>query len=61
MKTPKEHKERHVELHKALDELIADFISHTSKLPSDTSLMELMKWSHQQMMEPTELEVDDGT
>ena len=60
MKTPEEHKARHIELHKALDELIADFIGHTSKLPSDTSLMELMKWSHRQTLNPTEVEVDDA-
>jgi len=49
-----EHKARHKELHKYLDELIADFIRHTNKLPSETSLMELMKWSNEQTKNPTE-------
>lgn len=53
--TKKEHKERHVELHKALDELLADWISHTGKLPSKTPITELMAWSHQQTLSPTEL------
>jgi len=49
----KEHKQRHVELHKALDELLADFISHTTFLPSKTTIFELMRWSHQQTIKPT--------
>jgi hypothetical protein len=58
--TKEEHKQRHVELHKALDDLIADFISHTTKLPSRTSLLELMQWSHQQTINPVE-EVTNGS
>lgn len=53
MQTEQEHKERHVELHRALDELVADFFRHTGKFPSDTSLMSLMEWSHQQSLSPT--------
>ena len=49
----KEHKKRHELLHKMFDELIADFIKHTSKLPSQTTLMELMSWSFEQTKEPT--------
>ena len=45
---PKEHIERHKLLHKMLDELVADFISNTNKLPSQTTILELMKWSHEQ-------------
>lgn len=57
--TKKEHKNRHLELHKALDELVADFLSHNKfKLPSSTTLYELMKWSHGQTFEPTELYTD---
>lgn len=44
----KEHKARHQLLHKELDELIADFIKETGKLPSKTKLTELMKWSYEQ-------------
>lgn len=50
----KEHKIKHIELHRALDELIADFIRHTNKLPSKTMLMELMSWSHEQTTNPNE-------
>ena len=52
--TPAEHKQRHLTLHRALDELIADFIIHTEKLPSKTTVMELMQWSHQQTIQPSE-------
>jgi len=51
--TYEEHKKRHEELHAALDELLADFISHTEKLPSQTSVLELAKWSMEQMNDPT--------
>ena len=44
----KEHKERHKLLHKHLDELLADFMRETGKMPSETSLMELMEWSFEQ-------------
>lgn len=47
--TKAQHKKRHVELHKALDELAADFITDTSRLPSKTSVMELMLWSQEQI------------
>lgn len=52
--TAKEHRDRHIELHKALDELITDFIMHTGNLPSKTGLMLLMEWSAEQAQEPTE-------
>lgn len=54
--TPQEHKERHIALHKNLDELIADFINHTGKLPSQSSVMELMEWAHAQTISPAEKE-----
>ena len=53
---PFDHKQRHVELHRSLDELIADFVTHTDKMPSQTSLRELMEWAYQQTIEPTEKE-----
>ena len=49
-----EHRQRHIELHKSLDELIADFIEHTGKYPSGVTLMEFMKWSYEQTKNPTE-------
>lgn len=48
------HKARHELLHRELDELIADFICHTKGLPSRTTVMELMNWSHKQTINPTE-------
>ena len=47
-----EHLERHKLLHKYLDELVADYIKHTTALPSKSTLMELMEWSHQQTIKP---------
>lgn len=52
--TPEEHKQRHQELHRALDELAADFFGQTGKLPSQSTIMELIQWSHQQTISPTE-------
>jgi len=49
------HKQIHIELHKRLDELLADYISHTEKLLSKSTLLEVMKWSFQQTKNPTEL------
>ena len=52
--TPEEHKARHVELHKALDELMADYLYHHPKeLPSLIRLWDVVKWSHEQTLEPT--------
>lgn len=52
--TSEQHKERHIKLHQMLDELAADFIQHTGQLPSQTSILELMEWSHRQALEPVE-------
>lgn len=53
------HKERHILLHRMFDELIADFISNTKKLPSKTFLMELMDWSYKQIQGPDHEEKGD--
>lgn len=50
----KKHKERHIFLHKCLDELLADFIKHTEKLPSKTPIFDFLKWSHEETKNPTE-------
>lgn len=49
-----DHKERHILLHKYFDELLADFIDHIQKLPSETSIMELAQWSYNETIKPTE-------
>jgi hypothetical protein len=46
-----EHLKRHLELHAALDELVADWIMHTQSLPSYSTVMDLMSWSHTQTQE----------
>ena len=51
---PYDHRRRHVELHNSLDELLADFLTHTKNRPSETTIYELMKWSHEQTINPTE-------
>jgi hypothetical protein len=54
MSKNKAHKNRHAELHNALDELAADFLDHTRKLLSKTTVLELLAWSCEQMKKPTE-------
>jgi len=54
--SPEHHKARHVALHKALDELVADWILHTDHLPSKSTVMELMEWANEQRENPTEIE-----
>lgn len=56
--TTEEHKQRHIELHKSLDELIADFVYNNSDLTTftDQPIMALMTWSYQQTLNPTENE-----
>lgn len=49
-----EHIERHQLLHRMFDELVADWIWHTHRLPSKATVYELMKWAHQQTIDPTE-------
>jgi hypothetical protein len=60
--TKEEHRARHQRLHEALDELAADYLAHhplrpslKPKMPSTTTLAELMTWSHQQTIDPEDL------
>jgi len=50
--TKKEHIARHKKLHESFDELLADFVSHTKELPSNTVLREFLEWSYRQTVEP---------
>lgn len=53
--TPAEHRARHLELHRALDELAADYMRHHHNArPSNTTIMDLMIWSFEQTRNPTE-------
>jgi len=45
----KEHREQHLKLHNALDELAADFIGGTGGMLSKTTILELMVWSQAQI------------
>lgn len=54
-KSPEEHKARHIELHRALDELAADWMRHTGKHMSSATVLELLEWSHKQTKNPTEI------
>lgn len=58
--SPEEHKERHEELHRALDELVADWINHTNRIPSKATVLELMKWAYEQTLNPTEEPNDEA-
>jgi len=55
MTDKKDHRNRHILLHKMLDELLADFIYHNrGKHLSESSLLDLMEWSHRQTINPDE-------
>ncbi len=47
------HIEYHKQLHKCLDELAGDFFAQTGKMPSKSSVMDLMEWSCKQTENPT--------
>ena len=44
----KRHRERHLLLHRHLDELMADMASETNMRPSKTTITELLEWSYKQ-------------
>lgn len=49
-----DHKRRHAELHRAVDELIADYLCHNRKKRlGNTTVLELVQWSAGQMEDPT--------
>jgi len=50
--TKKEHIKIHKELHKNLDKLVADFVYHTAKRLSNTTILELIQWSFEQTKNP---------
>jgi hypothetical protein len=53
--TKAQHRKRHKELHLALDELVADFIlDNNDKLPSQSTVFEIMRWSHEQTKNPSD-------
>lgn len=46
-----EHRQRHIELHCALDELFADFITEGGGRTTNT-ILDLIKWSQKQTISP---------
>lgn len=48
-----QHIRIHKKLHKNFDQLVDDFIIQTKKLPSHTTILELMQWSSNQCVTPT--------
>ena len=48
------HRKRHIELHKSLDELFADYISHHPNQTQFTQMpiIDLIKWSKEQTENP---------
>ena len=55
----KEHIKRHKMLHKYLDELFADAITHASPpIRTKSSILELLEWSYKQM-ERTAIDHED--
>ena len=60
--TPKQHKRRHQTLHRCLDELFADFITHSERKSGFTKapIAELLAWAHKQATEPDHEEITHG-
>lgn len=52
--TREEHIKIHKELHRKLDQLVADFIGHNQGLPSTATILDLMGWSQKQTTSPDE-------
>lgn len=49
------HRIRHVTLHRMVDELASDYARHhPDALLSETTVMQLLQWSHTQTLDPTE-------
>ena len=53
------HRRRHIELHRCLDELVADWIKNGGGMPSGNTVMKLMLWSHGQTINPTGEDINE--
>lgn len=51
------HRQRHLRLHNSIDELAADYMVHTNHRLSTSTVMELLRWSHEQTEHPTDHEI----
>jgi hypothetical protein len=61
--THEEHRRLHLQLHHALDELLADYVLHHPQQNRilETPLGSFLEWSHQQTIDPAEVEYDPHT
>lgn len=51
--TPIEHRDRHIELHDNLDELLADWVRNTESAGYlSQPIINLINWSHKQTLTP---------
>ena len=50
------HMQVHVELHKALDALVADWVAETGLMPSQATVLALMRWSYAQTHNPSDIQ-----
>jgi len=59
--TKEEHRARHLALHKMLDELVADWIAcgglKEMRLPSKSTIRDLMEWSFRQTINPEDTKI----
>jgi hypothetical protein len=55
-----EHRQNHVFLHKALDDLAKDYTICTGKLLSKTSVLELLIWAYEQTLNPSVTDCKEG-
>lgn len=46
------HRQRHIELHRGFDELLADWIANTKEPPLNRPVKELIEWSYLQTCGP---------
>ena len=56
-----DHRKRHIKLHKFFDELVEDGIKYGGLLPSQATVLDLMRWSHDQTIKPTSIEKNQET
>jgi hypothetical protein len=51
--THEEHRARHAQLYQAIHELARDHMEQTGRLPSETSVGDLVRWAQRQAECPT--------
>lgn len=60
--TPQEHQQRHQDLHESLEELISDYHTfHPDHQLSTTTVLDLIRWSEDQVQHPVDPEAIGNT